>query len=80
MSIAGYIIGGLMLVVSILIILIVLGQQGRRSGIGAVSGVADSLFSKNKARDVDSKLARMTKYFALGFFVLAVVANIIIFF
>ena len=80
MSIAGYIIGGLMLLLSILIILIVLGQQGRRSGIGAVSGVADSLFSKNKARDVDSKLSRMTKYFALGFFVLAVVANIIIFF
>ena len=52
-------------------------QQGRRSGIGAISGGIDTFLSKNKARDWDSKLSRMTKYFAIAFFVLAVVANVI---
>ncbi len=79
MSVAGYIIGAIMILVSIVIIAIVLFQQGRRSGVGAISGAVDNFFSKDKARDIDSKLARITKYFALGFFILTVVANIIAF-
>ena len=59
------------------IIAIILLQQGRRSGIGAISGGIDTFLSKNKARDWDSRLARITKYIAITFFVLAVVANVI---
>jgi len=73
-----YIIGSLMLVISIVIILVVLLQQGRRQGInGAISGGADTFLSKNKARTVDAVLERTTKYFAFGFFVLALVANVV---
>ena len=79
MSVAGYIVGAFMILVSIVIIAIVLLQQGRRSGVGAISGAVDNFFAKDKARDIDSKLSRITKYFALGFFVLTVVANIIAF-
>ena len=71
------IVGILMIVSSLVIIAIVLLQQGRRSGVGAISGGIDTFLSKNKARDWDSKLARMTKYIALAFFVIAVVANVI---
>ncbi len=72
------IIGILTIIVSIAIIAIVLLQQGRRSGIqGAISGGADTFLSKNKARTADAFLARFTKYAALIFFVLALVANFI---
>ena len=72
------IIGILVLIVSLLIIAVVLLQQGRRAGInGAISGGADTFLSKNKARDFDAVLARCTKYIAIAFFVLAVIANII---
>ena len=43
------VVGILMIVVSIIIIAVVLLQQGRRTGIGAISGGADTFFSKNKA-------------------------------
>ncbi len=76
MGVAQYIVGGLMILTSVIIIAVVLLQQGRRNGIGAISGGIDTFLSKNKARDWDSKLARMTKYIAIAFFVLAVVANI----
>ncbi len=72
------IIGIVILLVSIAIIAVVILQQGRRSGIqGAISGGADTFLSKNKARTVDSFLAKFTKYFALVFFILVIVANVI---
>ncbi len=72
------VIGVAVIIVSLIIIAVVLLQQGRRAGInGAISGGADTFLSKNKARTVDASLARWTKYIAILFFVLAIVANII---
>lgn len=72
------IIGAVIILVSLIIIAVILLQQGRRAGInGAISGGADTFLSKNKARTVDASLARWTKYIAILFFVLAIVANII---
>ena len=77
MGVGEIIVGSLMIVFSIVIIAMILLQQSRRSGVGAISGGIDTFLSKNKARDLDSKLSRLTKYVAIIFFVLAVVANII---
>ena len=44
---------------------------------GVISGGADTFLSKNKARTFDAFLARWTKYLAILFFVLAIVANFI---
>ncbi len=78
MSAVQIILGILVILVSLAIIIAVLFQQGRRAGInGAISGAADTFLSKNKARTVDAILARWTKYIAILFFVLAIVANII---
>jgi len=78
MDIFEIIIGVLVLLVSLLIIAVVVLQQGRRSGVsGAISGGADTFLSKNQARTVDATLSRWTKYVAIGFFVLVIVANAI---
>lgn len=78
MSALEYIIGAVVILVSLAIVFVVLFQQGRRAGInGVISGGADTFLSKTKARTWDARLARMTKYFAIAFFVLAIVANII---
>lgn len=72
------ILGILMILVSLIIIGVILLQQGHRAGVnGAISGGADTFLSKNKARTVNAQLARITKYVAIAFFVLALVANII---
>ena len=78
MSVFEFVIGGVIILVSLIIIGVILLQQGRRAGIyGAISGGADTFLSKNKARTVDASLARWTKYVAILFFVLAIVANVI---
>lgn len=72
------VVGALVILVSLLIIVVVLFQQGHRAGInGAISGGADTFLSKNKARTMDATLARITKYIAIAFFILAIVANFI---
>lgn len=72
------IVGILMLLASLFIIFVVVLQEGHRSGAaGAISGGADTFLSKNKSRAADAVLARWTKYVAIIFFVLAVVANVI---
>lgn len=78
MTIWHIIIGALVLIASILVIVAVLLQQGHRQGInGAISGGADTFLSKSKARTLDAKLSRITKYIAISFFVLVLVANIV---
>ena len=72
------VLGIAMALIAVAIIMAVILQEGRRAGInGAISGGADTFFSKTKARDLNSKLARLTKYLVIVFLVLALVFNAI---
>ena len=57
---------------------IVLMQSGKSAGLsGAISGGADTFLSKTKAKSLDAKLAKATKWFGLAFVILTLVLNII---
>ena len=61
-----------------LFLAVVLLQSGKSAGLsGAIAGGADTFLSKNKARGVDAKLAKMTKWVALAFMVLTLVICLI---
>ena len=78
MTLFQYIIGAVIIVFSVAIIIVVLLQEGRRSGLsGAIAGGADTFMSKNKARTVDAFLSRWTKFITIGFFILVVAATVI---
>ena len=60
------------------LIAVVLIQSGKSAGLsGAIGGVADSFMSKNKAKSIDAKLARATKWVGAAFIVLTLVLNIV---
>ncbi len=78
MGVLEIVIGAIILVLSIVVIFVIILQEGHRSGInGAISGGADTFLSKNKARTVDAFLARWTKWLAVAFFILAIAANFV---
>ena len=53
------------------LIAVVLLQSGKSAGLsGAIAGAADTFMSKNRAKTWDAKLAKMTKWVAIGFMVL----------
>ena len=68
----------LQLLCGLAIILIVLFQSGKSQGLsGAIGGVADSFLAKNKAKTIDAKLARATKWFGAVFLVLTLILLIL---
>jgi preprotein translocase subunit SecG len=63
----------LLVIVSIGLIVVVLLQSGKSAGLsGAISGGAESLFGKQKARGLDLILHRITIVLAVLFILLAV--------
>ncbi|HBD86900.1 MAG TPA: preprotein translocase subunit SecG [Clostridiales bacterium] len=57
---------------------IVLLQSGKSAGLsGAISGGADTFLSKGKAKTLDAKFAKATKWIALGFVLLTLMLNLI---
>lgn len=74
------VIGSVALVIAIVIIFMVILQEGHQKGIGAVTGGADSFLSKGKARTVDTMLAKVTKYAAILFFLVIIALNAISYF
>lgn len=68
----------LQLLCGLAIIGVVLVQSGKSAGLsGAIGGVADSFLAKNKAKTVDAKLARATKWVGAVFLVLTLILNIL---
>jgi len=68
----------LQLLCGLTIIVAVLFQSGKSAGLsGAIGGVADSFLAKNKARTLDAKLARATKWIGALFLILTMVLLVI---
>ncbi len=61
MTLAQGIVAVLLTLSALVMIVTVLMQSSERTGIGAVSGAAETFFGKSKARGMDAKLALITK-------------------
>lgn len=68
----------LLVIVSLGLILVVLLQQGKSAGLsGAISGGAEHLFGKQKARGIDLVLSRLTVVFSVLFVLLCVIVSFV---
>ena len=55
---------------------IVLMQEGKSAGLGAISGAADTYWGKNKGRSMEGRLVMATRIMVVMFLVIAAVLNI----
>jgi len=58
---------------------IVLLQEGKSAGLGAISGAAESYWGKNKGRSMEGTLVKITRWLTVVFLLLAIVLNLGIF-
>ena len=66
----------LQLLAALILIAIVLFQSGKSQGLsGSIGGIADSYMAKSKAKSIDAKLAKATKWVGAIFVVLTLVIN-----
>ncbi|WP_298785389.1 preprotein translocase subunit SecG [uncultured Marinococcus sp.] len=62
-----------LIVVAVMLIAIILLQSGRSSGLaGAISGGAEQMVGKQKARGIEAFLIQFTVFLAVLFFVLTI--------
>ena len=66
------VIGIVLVIAALIMIVTIMLQSSERSGLGAVSGAAETFFGKNKAKGMEAKLALATKISATVFVVLSV--------
>ena len=66
----------LQVLVGLILVAIVLFQSGKSQGLsGTIGGIADSYMAKSKAKSIDAKLAKATKWVGAAFIVLTLILN-----
>ena len=55
---------------------IVLMQEGKSAGLGAIAGAADTYWGTNKGRSMEGALVKSTKFLAIAFIVISIVLNL----
>ena len=79
MTILKYVLMVLFVLVCIIATVLVLMQEGRSQGLGAIAGAAETYWGKNKGRSMEGNLVKWTKILTVIFFLLAIVLNLDIF-
>ncbi len=67
------------IVVCIALTVLVLMQEGKSAGLGAISGAAETYWGKNKGRSMEGLLVKVTRILAVSFMVLAAILNLKVF-
>ena len=67
------------ILVCVALTVIVLMQEGKSEGLGAISGAAETYWGKNKGRSMEGRLVTGTKILVVLFVVIAAVLNLGIF-
>ena len=79
MEIARTIIQIVFIILSIIMTVIVLMQEGKNNGLGALTGSSDTYWSKNKGRSMEGTLVKVTRVLAVLFILLALALNLKVF-
>lgn len=64
------------ILISIVISAVILMQEGKSAGLGAIAGAADTYWGKNKGRSMEGRLVKITRVCVLLFLLLALVLNL----
>ncbi len=66
----------LFILVCLVLTVVVLLQEGKSQGLGAIAGAAESIYGKNRGKSMESGLVKVTRVLAVIFILLAIVLNL----
>ena len=64
------------IIICIALTVIILLQEGKSAGHGAISGAADTYWGKNKGRSMEGMLVKVTRVLVILFLLISIVLNI----
>ena len=66
----------LYILIAIALVIVILLQEGKSAGLGAISGAAETYWGKNKGRSMEGGLQRSTQVLGVLFIVISLVLNL----
>ncbi len=76
MNVLGYVFGVLFIIVCVALVVLVLAQEGKNQGLGAIQGTVENTYwGKNKGRSREGVLKKITIALSVLFVVFAIVLN-----
>lgn len=76
MSVLGYVVGVLFIIVCVALVSLVLAQEGKNQGLGAIQGTVENTYwGKNKGRSREGVLKKVTVVLSVLFIVCSIVLN-----
>ena len=79
MAVVKIIVQIIFIIICVALTVLVLMQEGKQQGLGAIAGGAETYWGKNKGRSMEGKMVKITKWLAILFMVLSIVLNLSIF-
>lgn len=76
MAVAKTIVTVVFILICLALTVIILMQEGKSAGLGAISGAADTYWGKNKGRSMEGMLVKITRALVVLFMVISAVLNI----
>ena len=67
------------IIICLALTVLVLMQEGKDEGLGAISGAAETYWGKNKGRSMEGNLVKITRVLAVLFFLMAIVLYLNVF-
>ena len=78
MAVAEIILSVIYVILGVAISAVILMQEGKSQGLGALGGIADSYWGKTKGRSMEGALEKFTKYGAIAFMLITIAMNVIL--
>ena len=76
MAVLKTVLTGVFIIICIALTVIILLQEGKSAGLGAISGAADTYWGKNKGRSMEGMLVKVTRVLVILFLLISIVLNI----
>ena len=73
MAVVKTIVTVVFILICLALTVIILMQEGKSAGLGAIAGAADTYWGKNKGRSIEGTLEKITKILAALFIIISVV-------
>lgn len=77
MTVLNTILTVVFIILSVVITVIILMQEGKSAGLGAIAGAAETYWGKNKGRSMEGGLVKATTIMGILFFVISVALNML---
>lgn len=81
MGVLEIVLGIILIILAIAVVAVVLFQEGHQHNSATITGEqSDTFLRKHKSRSIDAFLERWTRVIAVGFFLLVIVVNMLMYF